>query len=138
MEEHGTYNFGMCNAAVYLMKTLLCLFLLYFLFKDNTTLGLAEETSEKQKIFSIPRTCANYSLNRAAVAVSRVCSLRLGLLEQIQPEANKEDLLSNLTEFGDTQRQNQICRLISHFTDENSVGMKWSTHTGPPIGMFVE
>lgn len=25
MEEHHTYNFGMCNAAVYLMKTLLCL-----------------------------------------------------------------------------------------------------------------
>lgn len=70
MEEHCTYNFGMCNAAVYLMKKLLCLFLLSFLFKDNTTLGIAEEISEKQKVLSTPRTCENYSLNRDVVAVS--------------------------------------------------------------------
>lgn len=34
-----------------LSKKLLCLFLLSFLFKDNTTLGIAEETSEKQSPF---------------------------------------------------------------------------------------
>lgn len=34
-----------------LSKKLLCLFLLSFLSKDNTTLGIAEETSEKQSPF---------------------------------------------------------------------------------------
>lgn len=64
--------------------------LLSFLFKDHTTLGEAEETSEKPKVLSTPRTCANHSLNRAAVAISRVCCcLRLCLLGQRQPKANK-------------------------------------------------
>lgn len=52
MEEHRTYNFGMCNAAVYRMKkTCYVYMLLSFLFKDNTTLGKAEETSENQSPF---------------------------------------------------------------------------------------
>ena len=53
MEECCTYNLGVCDAAVYLKKkkkTTTCyVYRLSVLFKDNTTLGKAEEISEKQK-----------------------------------------------------------------------------------------
>ena len=51
MEECCTYNLGMYDAAVYLMekKKTCYVYRLSFLFKDNTTLGKAEEISEKQK-----------------------------------------------------------------------------------------
>lgn len=63
MEERHTYNSGMCNAAVYLMKKTVMFIYCCPSCSKTTPLGKAEETSEKPKVLSTPPTCENLSLN---------------------------------------------------------------------------
>lgn len=93
MEECCTYNLGMYDAAVYLMekKKKPVMFIGCPSCSKTTPLMVKlKKLVRNRKVLSTPWTCENHSLHGAVGAVSRVCCcLRLCLLGQMQPKANK-------------------------------------------------
>lgn len=110
MEEHRTYNFGMCNAAVYHMKKpVMFIYCCPSCSKTTPLLGKLKKLV-RTKVLSTPEACEHYSLNRAVVAVSRVCCcLRVCLLGQFQPKANK--MIYHLTSLNLVMRNCRIKHL---------------------------
>lgn len=136
MEEHRTYCLGMCNAAMYLMnKTVMLTDCCPSCSKKTPLLVQLKKLMRNRKSF--PHWERVKTILLAAEAVSRVCCLRLCLLGQMQPKANKMTYRLTTMNLMICNCRMKYLYEIYHFTYKNSRDTERYTNDREPTCTFV-